>query len=743
MANEAIPGRLRDLQPLWAAGTLRDLSDGQLLERFATGSGDGAEAAFRGLVERHGAMVLRVCQSILEEQHDAQDAFQATFLVLLNKARRLWVRDSLGPWLHQVAYRTAANARKERARRRRHEQAAGATRATQVEDRPHTESLAAVLHKEIERLPERYRQAVLLCDLEGQSHEQAAQGLNWPVGTLKSRLARGRQRLRSRLLRQGCTPAGCLAMGGPPALSGELLEATVRMVVSVSLRGRNAAGVPSAVARLAQGVEEMIFWTSVRQILMPTLGASLLLSGGWAAATGRTPAARQDTVAGVHQEKAKEGGDAGAPDNLFEVRRGSLVPQSRSPGRLESGHVENIYSEVEGKTTIVRLVEDGARVKQGDVIAQLDHATQRDLALVEQPVLRSAQAAVERQRMALEVAEIALKEYVDGVVPQELATLDAAIADANAEAASAGRQRDRLEAAQKLMKAALDKRGLDFLSPSDILAQIDLDQRIENNGRRQDQAKLALTQAVDKKRLFEKFTRPKTEKQLQVEIDRAKADMVVAAQAFQLEQSRQKKLEQQIAACQVKAPFDGIVVYSETTGRNAIEEGAQVREHQRLFQIVDMSSPLVVQTKVEEMNVDRFQAGTPAKIAVHAFPGREWTGTVESIAHLPDPTAIFSDKRKLYSTVIRLDAPAPELRRGLTADVVIPLGKRDNVLIVPRDAVRFDRGGWGRVRRKNARGEFEEVKVQIGDMSDEWVEITAGLTPGETVWTRSSQNPSK
>ncbi len=119
---------VRQLRTLFNVGTIRELTDGQLLERFATGDGEAAELAFAALVERHGPMVLRVCRAVLIDPHDTQDAFQATFLVLVKKARGLWVRDSLGPWLHQVAYRTASCARLASARRHRHERCAAALR---------------------------------------------------------------------------------------------------------------------------------------------------------------------------------------------------------------------------------------------------------------------------------------------------------------------------------------------------------------------------------------------------------------------------------------------------------------------------------------------------------------------------------------------------------------------------------------------------------------------------------------
>src|SRR5436305_15176190 len=115
---------LRQLGTLFTVGTGGGLTDGQLLERFATLRGDPAEQAFAALVERHGPMVLGVCRGVLADPHDAEDAFQATFMVLVRKARGPWVEESLGPWVHQVALRTASCARSAVARRARHERAA-------------------------------------------------------------------------------------------------------------------------------------------------------------------------------------------------------------------------------------------------------------------------------------------------------------------------------------------------------------------------------------------------------------------------------------------------------------------------------------------------------------------------------------------------------------------------------------------------------------------------------------------
>jgi HlyD family secretion protein len=234
----------RQLGALFNIGVVREATDGQLLERFVTGSGEAAELAFAALLERHGPMVFRVCRGVLHHEHDAQDAFQATFLVLVRKARRLWVQDSLGPWLHQAAYRAACGARSARFRRTAHERRAAelTTERIAIEDRQDPES---VFHEEIERLPARYRRVIVLCDLEGRTYEQVARHLRCPVGTIKSRLARGRDRLRGQLIRRGVAPAigllgaGSSAGSAPAGLPVSLLGRTTQIAVwFVTNRGR-------------------------------------------------------------------------------------------------------------------------------------------------------------------------------------------------------------------------------------------------------------------------------------------------------------------------------------------------------------------------------------------------------------------------------------------------------------------------------------------------------------------------
>jgi RNA polymerase sigma factor (sigma-70 family) len=204
MASALAPSRVKDD----AQGRAEDLSDGGLLERFLTGDEAKSQEAFRALVESHGPMVLGICRHILNEEHDAEDAFQATFLVLAQKAGSIRNRLVLAGWLHEVAHRIAVKARVSAQRRRTLERQVMAMSPAPIESNGQNEAAAwnelrPVLHDEVGRLPEKYRLPVILCYLEGKTNEEAAELLHWPVGTVKGRLSRARDVLRTRLMRRG------------------------------------------------------------------------------------------------------------------------------------------------------------------------------------------------------------------------------------------------------------------------------------------------------------------------------------------------------------------------------------------------------------------------------------------------------------------------------------------------------------------------------------------------------------
>jgi RNA polymerase sigma factor (sigma-70 family) len=246
-------------------------TDGQLLDRFAADRDGGA---FAELVRRHGPMVLGVCRRITGNVHDAEDAFQATFLVLARKARELSNGTVLGAWLHGVAHRSARKARAVAARRRAKEVAAA--RFEGVEEMAEPSDALAVIEQELGRLPKRYREPLVLCGLCGRSRAEVASELGVPEGTLASRLATARAKLAERLRRRGLVvPAAVAAVTGEvpavrAAVPGSLAEAT----------GRAATGtVPATVGRIASEVAKSMFLNKLRMVVLLAVGAVACAAG--------------------------------------------------------------------------------------------------------------------------------------------------------------------------------------------------------------------------------------------------------------------------------------------------------------------------------------------------------------------------------------------------------------------------------------------------------------------------------
>jgi RNA polymerase sigma factor (sigma-70 family) len=248
----------RQLEALWTSGTLTGISDAQLLSQFAAARDAASESAFRELVHRHGPLVMGVCLQILRHPHDADDAFQATFLVLVRKAGSIRVAESLAPWLYAVAYRTAQRARAIASRYRsapveRLENPVGHS----ASDTCHFD-LRPLLHEELNRLPGKYREPIVLCHLEGKTHEEAAQLLHWPLGTVSGRLSRGRELLRSRLKRRGIevSPAVLVSnwlAGTPTGVAPSFIEATAGGAI-----GLTGPAISASVQTLAQGVQKIM-----------------------------------------------------------------------------------------------------------------------------------------------------------------------------------------------------------------------------------------------------------------------------------------------------------------------------------------------------------------------------------------------------------------------------------------------------------------------------------------------------
>ena len=393
MAGRPSGEALRSIGALFNAGTIVGLTDGQLLERFNAHDGDGDDLAFAGLVERHGPMVLRVCRALLRDAHEAEDAFQATFLILAIKARSIRGRDSMSSWLYSVAYNVAASARSSSARRRAHELKAGQARAVDFSEAAH-DDLGPALHEELDRLPERYRAVLVLCHLEGLTQHQAAERLGWPVGTVQSRLARGRDRLRARLSRRGLGPtAAVLTAPGPiEAVPAALADSTTRLALTIGT-------VPEAVMHLVnKGVKSMFV-----NKLMTTCLAALLAVGAIATGAFAYQAAKPEPD-DARSEPATKADDR--DDGLLTVVGVVRLPD----GAPAAGATVRAFSETPETSPVAHTDEAGRFELRGVFGGGCDlHASSADGSL--QTVLKTPSAAT-RDAFAVPV-ELTLQPAID------------------------------------------------------------------------------------------------------------------------------------------------------------------------------------------------------------------------------------------------------------------------------------------------------------------------------------------
>jgi len=365
---------LRHTRALFLEGTLSGLTDLELLERFVEQRGERSELAFTVLLERHARMVLAACRRVLGDRHDVQDAFQATFLVLVRNARSIRNRESVAGWLQSVAYRVACSARSAAKRRRFHERgyAEQRERGLTCEIQPDAD-LKPVLDQELSLLPECQRVVLVLCDLEGLTYDQAAQALGWPMGTVKSRLARGRDRLRSRLIRRGVAPSLAIigeiwsrdAASAP--VPSVLLQSTVNAAMSAGLSRFAAIAISPGVLTLVEGAMKSILLTKAKLSLAAiAIGSCLVATTACFVGPGLRAAAQE-----TRDAKSLPGGKAKpvtafvANSSATKSEHASQAKQSaREPNR--SNHTNPAPWE-----TVVRirvLTEGAVRFGSGTVI---------------------------------------------------------------------------------------------------------------------------------------------------------------------------------------------------------------------------------------------------------------------------------------------------------------------------------------------------------------------------------------
>jgi RNA polymerase sigma factor (sigma-70 family) len=342
-------------------------SDRQLLESFA---GLGDEAAFAALVERHGALVWGVCRRVLGHDQDAEDAFQATFLVLARKAGSVRWRREIANWLYAVAVRVAQRARS-RAQKQRclESEAVAVAKANEVPDSGSFE-LIEMVDEEVSRLPEKYRQPVVLCCLEGKTYAEASRLLGWPEGTTSARLSRARALLRRRLTRRGLALSGAAAaiLTGPgsagAAVPAGLAETTAR---AAPLFAAHQVIAGPAVT-LAEGMLEAMFLTRLKITVVVLLTLGVLGAGlGLRAQSGDSQAA-DPTAIGSQDEKPDK---APAKDKKAEdesntkpkrPERADIVQPAMMPLAHGKGAVTAVAFSPDGKTVATACANKTVRL---------------------------------------------------------------------------------------------------------------------------------------------------------------------------------------------------------------------------------------------------------------------------------------------------------------------------------------------------------------------------------------------
>jgi RNA polymerase sigma factor (sigma-70 family) len=324
MSSGRLSSVVQYLRQIAGTGDAGEQADCQLLERFVT---KHDESAYEALMRRHAPMVLGTCSRILRNGHDAEDAFQATFLVLARKARSIGQRRSVGGWLHRIACRTAARARGKVARRRARERPLGDVLATDVTGTCDWHDLRPVIDEELNRLPERYRMLIVLCYFEEKTYAEAAQLLGLAEGTVSSRLARARGILRARLSRRGLglSSAGLAIVlpqnVSPASMPAGLVDATAK--AAVQFAAGKAAAISAQVGALTESVLRAMFLSSIRTATAVVLTLGLIGSGvGVAAHWGRAdPQANPlpgNAVRLPPQQAAKTTSDKPSPPSKFE-----------------------------------------------------------------------------------------------------------------------------------------------------------------------------------------------------------------------------------------------------------------------------------------------------------------------------------------------------------------------------------------------------------------------------------------
>jgi len=449
----------------------------------------------------------------------------------------------------------------------------------------------------------------------------------------------------------------------------------------------------------------------VRRILFPVLGFALLLgiAFGWMQWHDRKPADRYV---------------------IGDVRRADLFPTLSASGRVESGkrtvikcELENVAVGVRGQrimaggaSILLSVIPEGSQVKRGDVLAVLDSSDYEELLRTQQISVERAKADLVQAQLDHEVAELAVREFKEGVIPETITDFEGRLFLARSE----------LERANDRMNWCLRMKEKGYVAASTVSAE----------AYRKAQLALSLAREDSTFELFKKFTAPKTIR----ELDGAVKGAAVMLEYQQLRHKRHierlASLERQVDHCTIRAPHDGFVIYANNGNRDVvIEPGLPVRQKQDLFYLPDLTDMEVV-AMLHESIVDDIGPGMRAKVQVESMSNRQLEGHVVAVS----PMAVMNWRTdvRYFEGIVKLENPPRGLRPGMTAEVDIAMPQREHVLAVPAGAVALDDGH--EVCFVVHEDGLERREVKLGQVTRDMAEVTEGLTEGEQVVLNPSSN---
>ena len=581
-----LPGEMNEM-----VGQLREMasqqagtpSDGQLLEAFVARR-DGP--SFEALVRRHAAMVLGVCRRVVDNADDADDAFQATFLVLVRKAGSIVPRELVGNWLYGVAYRTALKARALAGRRRLLERPM--TDLPQSQTTP--DDRAELLHwldRELERLPAKYRLPIILCDLECRTRRDAARLLGLPTGTLSGRLTTAHRLLAKRLARHGLAVTGgalgaALASQAAAGAPNELVSCTIKAAVLFTAGSAAAAGIVSGkAAALAEGVLKTMLLTKLK-LATAVLASVVVIGAGVLAYDGPGSNPAQLPPEGPAKASPK-------PASAAKEQAQAAVESARETLNVQEARVRQAEVDLErakAEVAVAKANLDRAKAEYEAIRARAEKAPPEPVAPPDKPKAGRAVLQVKGYLRASRVVQVT--PSVAGKVTEVQV-----------------QEGDVVQAGQLL--AALDAGS--FRDDVDR-AQVNVD----------------LAQA----RLQEANTRP------DVGAGVAKSRLLVAQAGLKQAEFELKQAKSRLEQTHILAPIAGVVAKRQVEVGDAVNAAQGQLAATRLFELIDPRM-LVVAVQVPERDMVRIFVGQHVGVEADAVPGTALAGTVWRIAPTVDP----------------------------------------------------------------------------------------------------------